>query len=393
VAITVSQDGQDPNIPIRLPGLDGPFSTLRIEEQFLAARTRIELPEPERKSCTALFSAKLNWIVNMTCGKFSTDLVGYTADGISHGITYLEAAGELQQLYVRDRVARQAKLAALKRESAQLISQREAELAQQRAEAEAQSRDLVQNLLRTAAIAAGTAVQGLQQSQAVKQGIPPTVNIVPEQGIGEAGMDGDPYGGMVVGGETYDAGAGLGNLRDVGLDGGTAYGGVPTAEGVNSGEILRAGSACPVNMMHLIPRMRSKLTFWGPSIWGPDRTCQACDKGFSSDIPAQIKQWGTEGLLSGLKWQNESEKDPEWIMVRGEAAKAVRCWQQTGAHPATASTEAPDGEKAQFDRERDRMLERMESQRPAVKPSAPSRPPIPNYEERPPCSRQPCTTK
>jgi hypothetical protein len=85
-------------------------------------------------------------------------------------------------------------------------SEREAEHARELADRQ----EMSQNFMNLLSGMAGVAVQGLQQSQALKQGIVPTVNIVPGQGMGETGMAGDPYGDAAAASGAFGPGVDLG---------------------------------------------------------------------------------------------------------------------------------------------------------------------------------------
>lgn len=182
-----------PKGPLQIPELEGPMWTLRLNRTVTDSMAL--KPKPFLSSCDALLSLRLNWVIAQTCGKVAKQLVGYTVDGVSRGQTFQQASAHLRALYERKMVTRRRHIEAMKQESIRLITQREAELKEEQRRQEVESQDLFQNIMSMSLQAVGTAVTGLQQMQAAKQGIPPTVNIVPGQAMAGAGAFGSIPGG------------------------------------------------------------------------------------------------------------------------------------------------------------------------------------------------------
>jgi hypothetical protein len=201
------------------------------------------------QGCDVIFATTLNWVVAENCNVIKanpakqydrkellfdwnhdskqatvTTLVGYTMNGQSFGQSFLEVSQPFLGYYNEWRTQRVAKFRQMQRQGASIQRDVEAEIAEHELDRESHRQAMFSTMLDAMATSMNIAVQGVQQYQAARQGIPPTVNIVPGQGMGEAGAAGDPYGGAAAGGEAFGAGAGLGAPGSAGVGGGTGSG-------------------------------------------------------------------------------------------------------------------------------------------------------------------------
>jgi hypothetical protein len=190
---------------------DGPIKPLLTYKEEKAIET----------SYAAHFSTELNWVPSLPPELPAP--VGYVVEGRNVGASFAELSAPHRAAYlkVREHVKKQYQraVADARSERAERLAMDEKELTK--------TTDAFTNWMNLFSGMAGVAVKGLQQMEAAKQGIPPTVNIVPGQAMGEAGAAGDPYDGAAAGGEAYRAGVGLGAPGSAG-SGSSGNGGICT---------------------------------------------------------------------------------------------------------------------------------------------------------------------
>lgn len=260
VFMMVEPNNPNLNTAWNVSELPGPFQVLRVVHVTTFTPADVfdsaEPPTPTIEFCQNLYSEALQWVVAEKCtGKrtptaeqvkgnnleFKYDLwnkgvapsdprsgiahtsavIGYGRDGKVVGQSFAQVSQKSQAEFTNWKMKKQAEVGALRTRSARLLAAKQAEIDQREAEAEARREATFSTMLGAMTTSMNIAVQGVQQYQAAKQGIPPTVNIVPGRGMGEAGAGEGPSGGAATGSEAYGAGAGLGAPGTGGVGGGT----------------------------------------------------------------------------------------------------------------------------------------------------------------------------